>query len=277
MTKSADRVLGTKFVHNFRDYGGYALAGGGRIKRGLLWRSGQHADADAADLGKIAGLDLAHVFDLRSPTERLHMPCRRPEGFAGRVHSIDDVPEDQRGSTEHGQSQHAPHVSAAVPDENMGRAHDAAAMRAAMRRVYEGIAFRPGQIAMMRNYLAVLAQGQGASVINCLAGKDRTGIAVAMLHRALGVHHDDVMADYLLTNTAGDPAARIAAGAQSVRHVVGEIDPAAMDVLMGVEAEYLDTAFAAIRARFGSEEAYLASQLGVDDALRARLRAHLTE
>ena len=157
----------------------------------------------------------------------------------------------------------------------MGRASGAAAMHAAMVRVYEGIAFRPGQIAMMRRYLGVLADEGGASVINCLAGKDRTGIAVALLHRAVGVHHDDVMADYLLTNTAGDPAARIAAGAESVRRVVGDLEPEAMQVLMGVEPEYLDTAFAAIREKFGSEEAYLASQLGVDDALRARLRAHL--
>ena len=280
MTKFSDRVLATRGVHNFRDYGDYAVADGGRLKRGLLWRSGQHGQANADDLAKIAALELAHVFDLRTHTERRAMPCRRPEGFAARVYSIEDVPEAgdaAMGQGGHGDQQHAPHVSAAVPQDNMDRARDAAAMHAAMVRVYEGIAFRPGQVAMMRRYLAELGEGKGASVINCLAGKDRTGIAVALLHRAVGVHHDDLMSDYLLTNTAGDPAARIAAGAESVRQVVGEIAPEAMQVLMGVEPEYLDTAFAAIRARYGSEEAYLASQLGVDDALRDRLRTHLVE
>jgi len=36
-------------------------------------------------------------------------------------------------------------------------------------------------------------------------GKDRTAWGVAVVHRLLGVHHDDVMEDYLLTNTAAIP------------------------------------------------------------------------
>ena len=43
-------------VHNFRDYGDYAVAGGGRVKPGLLWRSAQHRDATDADLARIAAL-----------------------------------------------------------------------------------------------------------------------------------------------------------------------------------------------------------------------------
>ena len=45
MIMSQDRVLPLEGVHNFRDYGGYAVGGGGRLRRGLLWRSGQHHDA----------------------------------------------------------------------------------------------------------------------------------------------------------------------------------------------------------------------------------------
>ena len=39
-------------------------------------------------------------------------------------------------------------------------------------------------------------------LVHCAAGKDRTGIAIALVLRLLGVGHDEVLADYLLTNEA---------------------------------------------------------------------------
>src|SRR3546814_10609086 len=76
-----DRFLSLEGVHKFRDCGGYAVAGGGRLRRGVLWRSGQHHGATDSDLDRIAGLGLASVFDLRTPKERETHPCRRPSGF----------------------------------------------------------------------------------------------------------------------------------------------------------------------------------------------------
>lgn len=256
------RVLPLQGVHNFRDYGGYAVAGGGRLKRGVLWRSGQHHGATDADLAAIAGLGLAVVYDLRSPPERERHPCRRPAGFAAAIHLADDY-----------SAATAPHLVAA----RRSPSRDAASTRAALRRNYGKIAFRPELIAMMRRMMADLSAGTGASMVNCMAGKDRTGIAVAMVHAACGVHRDDVIADYLLTNTAGDPEARIRAGAESVRAVSGEIDEDVLRVLMGVEAEYLEQAFATIDERHGSIDAYLADVLGADAHLRERLKAALVE
>ena len=198
-----DPVLILEGVHNFRDHGGWAVSGGGRLKRGLLWRSGEHADATDADLDKIAALGLANVFDLRSGTERSARPCRRPQGFAGKVHINDD---DIR--------QQAPHVvvakEAAVRPSTLRS--DPATAREGMRLAYQSFPFRPKLVAMIRQYLEVLARGEGPSLINCMAGKDRTGVSVAVLHLAAGVHPDDAIADYVLTNTAGNLEARIAAG-----------------------------------------------------------------
>ena len=55
------RVLPLSNVHNFRDYGGYATQDGGRVKRGVLWRSGHHSEASDADLQAIEALALATV------------------------------------------------------------------------------------------------------------------------------------------------------------------------------------------------------------------------
>ncbi len=146
-----------------------------------------------------------------------------------------------------------------------------------MRRNYGGIAFRPGLVALTRRYLGTLAEGRGPSLVNCMAGKDRTGIAVAVVQLAIGVHRDDVLADYLLTNTAGDSEARIAAGAETIRAMSRQLDPEVLRAIMGVEAEYLEAAFAAMADKHGSVDGYLRDVLGVDEALRERLRAQLVE
>lgn len=251
-----DRVVDFTGIHNFRDYGGYAVAGGGAVRRGLLWRSGQHFEASDADLKRLDSLGIAHVFDLRSDRERASHPCRRPDPFGAQVHTVPDASANQ-----------APHVSSAR--------RDAETTRANMVRSYAGMPYRPLLVAMVRNMFDHLASGDGASLVNCMAGKDRTGFAVAMVHHALGVHYDDIAADYLLTNTAGNPDERIAAGLRSVSSLIGDIEPEALRVLMSVEPEYLATAWQAMQDSHGSVEAYQADMLGVDNALRDRLRAAL--
>lgn len=259
---SEDRVVRLEGVHNFRDYGGYPVAGGGRLRRGLLWRSGQHHHATDPDLERIGALNLATVFDLRSDKEREIAPCRRPEGFAGRVH-IAELPTGAQ----------APHIS--VTQTTAVR--DPAGMRMAMIRTYEDIVFRPELVPAIRRYFAELARGGGASLVNCMAGKDRTGVSVALLHLAVGVHRDDAIEDYLLTNTAGDVEARIAAGRAAITAYAGPIAEEAVRVLMGVEAEYLDTALAAVTEKHGSIDGYMRDVLGVDDAAKAKLREALVE
>jgi protein-tyrosine phosphatase len=256
------RVLCLEGVHNFRDHGGYAVSGGGRLRRSMLWRSGQHHGASDADLARIDALGLVTVFDLRSPVERTSHPCRRPDAFAAEIHAT-DAPAART----------APHLTAAETT----RQRDVEGTRESMRRNYHAIAYRPELIASMRSYLTILAEGRGPSLINCMAGKDRTGIAVAMLHLALGVHRDDVIADYLLTNSAGDIRARIEAGASTIRERSPSLDDEVLRVLMGVEAEWLEAAFAAIDEREGSLDAYLSGVLGIDDGLRGRLREALVE
>ena len=262
-----NRVLPLSGVHNFRDFGGYVVSGGGRLRKGLLWRSGQHYGATDADLAKIAALGLTDVFDLRSSKERETHPCRRPDGFAAAVYLSDDP-------APHAPRIAAPHMAAAA---DTTRQRDAASTREGMRRNYGAIAFRPELIAMLRQQLAVLAEGRGPSLVNCMAGKDRTGIAVAMIQLATGVHRDDVVADYLLTNTAGDVEARIAAGAGTIQATARQMDPEVVRVIMGVAPEYLESAFAMIGEKHGSIDGYLRNVLAADDALRGRLREQLVE
>ncbi len=276
MSEGNPRVLSLEGVHNFRDFGGYPVIGGGRLKRGMLWRSGQHADANQADLAKIGGLGLAAVFDLRSQLERDHYPCLRPAGFAARVVVSDDA--RMPGQGDEADEQLAPHIAAALAEgRGLGRATDAASARVRMLHTYRAFPFRRALVEMVRRYIADLAQLDRPSLVNCMAGKDRTGIAVAIVQRALGVHRDDIIADYLLTNTAGNVEARIEAGRRTIAAVSGDLAPEALAVIMMVEAEWLDAAFDAMAQASGSVDAYLAQALGADDRLREAMRARLVE
>ena len=254
------RVLPLEGIHNFRDYGGYPVVGGGRVKRGLLWRSGQHVDATEADLAALDQLALAHVIDLRGDSERRNAPCRRSDGFGAEVHFY-------AGET----ANLAPHLEAVDGQLDPEGAHRA------MERIYRNLPGREPVLWVMRRYFAVLSQGDGASLVHCLAGKDRTGMSVALLHHALGVHWDDAMADFVLTNTAGNMEARIAAGSEAIRAKYGAISDETIRVLMGVDARYLTAMREAVEAAHGSLDDFLEDVLGVTAQTRDALRLHLVE
>ena len=255
-----DRFLSTRAIHNLRDYGGYAVSGGGKVKTGLLFRSGHHAEAEEDDLATVAGLDLKHVIDLRGESERERHTCRRPTGFAAEVIYFD-------GET----AGLAPHLEAAQGDVDAVSAHSA------MVDLYGALPDRVGVNWVLKRYFASLARGEGASLVHCAAGKDRTGIAVDLLHYALGVHPDDAMEDYLLTNHSPRNEERIRHGMELMGDKYGGIDEATVRVLMGVDAEFLEAARRSVKERFGSTEAYLEQVLGVDAAKREALKAVLVD
>ena len=252
--------LPTEGIHNLRDYGGYAVTGGGRVRAGLLFRSGHHADASAADLQTVSDLGLRHVIDLRGDSERARHTCRRPELFDAQVLFF-------AGET----AGLAPHLEAAEGTVDAAGAHQA------MVDLYAALPDRAGLNSVLREYFIALASGAGASLVHCAAGKDRTGIAVDLLHHLLGVHPDDALHDYLLTNHSPRNEERIAHGMALMGGKYAAKDEATLRVLMGVDAEFLEAARRAVRERFGSTDAYLERQLGVDASTRAAIKAQLVD
>ena len=156
--------LETQGIHNFRDFGGWLGADGRQVRTGLLYRSGQHVEASDADLAAIDALDIRTVIDLRGEGERARNPCRRVEGWDGDVLFYE-------GET----SSSPPHMDIG-PDTS---AADFARER--MLAVYTRMPDNPAMIDMFGRYLTILAQREGASLVHCYAGKDRTGVAATML------------------------------------------------------------------------------------------------
>ena len=270
--------LPTEGIHNLRDYGGYAVPGGGRVKTGLLFRSGQHMEASDADLDLIHRLDIRTIIDLRGVSEREGFPCRRHPGFAAEVIAHD------------GETSNSP------PHEGGGGKVVMTPQKARERMlaVYTRMPVNPAMISMFTRYFVAVDEREGGSLVHCFAGKDRTGIAASLLLHVLGVHRDDVVAEFLRTNDAPTREilerqslprmeahyGTIEPPARSLRpHLHAEaaspIEPAALRNLMGVLPEYIETYFSEVTRDHGSIDTYLATILGVDEARKERLRAKL--
>lgn len=249
------RILDLSGIHNFRDYGGYSTRDGGRVRSATLFRSGQHRDATPDDLSVVSGLKLATIIDLRSDSERELYPCRRADDHAAEVVF---APGNTLGA--------GSHLDAGNGVRTAAEAH------AAMVDLYRKMPFRDILTQTYRMMFDRLLDGHGPSLVHCLAGKDRTGVAVALVQHQLGVHHDDIVEDYLLTNVAGDMEERVAAGAEAVRANFGQdMEDDAVRTLMSVHPEFLDAALEEI----GDINAYCDTVLGMSDARRDALRREL--
>ncbi|GAD58596.1 tyrosine-protein phosphatase [Brevundimonas sp. BAL450] len=248
-------------VENFRDYGDYATAAGRRVRGGVLFRSGHHARASDADVARLDALGVATVVDLRRASERRAQPSKRPAGFSGQVIEWEQVDD--------GEAPHITFLKTSPLTEDAGRAF--------MMRTYRRLPFEDAHLDLFRRYFHALGDSDGPVLIHCAAGKDRTGLLAALTHHLLGVGHDEMMEDYLLTNHAVDLEGRAPAVAKQLETWTGRpASHAAVVAFLGVEPDYLDAAIEAMVQTHGSIDGYLEQALGLDAALRDRIGERLS-
>lgn len=255
------RIHAFDALDNFRDYGGYDTAAGRALKAGRLFRAAHQASVTEADLERLGALDIGVVVDLRRPVERRRQPSKRPANFTGTVFESD--------LDEAGEAPHITFLKTADLTPDSGRRF--------MTATYRHLPFAPAHLDLFARYFRALGDSDRPVLIHCAAGKDRTGMLAALTHHLLGVGHDDLMEDYLLTNTAVDLVGRAPGIAEQLKALTGRTaSHDAVVAFMGVEPAYLDAAIAAMTDRYGSIDAYLEQALGVDAALRDRIADRLS-
>jgi len=249
-----ERILPVECGFNFRDFGGYPTEDGGHVRRGMLYRSGVMAYVEEEGRARLTRLGIAAICDLRSSRERERRPTRWHEALPVELWARDygDTAADLIKAVETGVS-------------------DEADMRGRMLRLYEGIAYEHAP--SYRALFALLGAGKVPLVVNCSAGKDRTGTAVALVLSALGVARETILADYLLTGRA-DFAYLLN---RSRRSQARALPADALRPLFAADPDYLATMFDSLERRSGSLSAYLERELGIGPAERRRLREQLVE
>ncbi len=243
---------------NFRDVGGYRTENGRFLRWGQLYRSGTLAKMAHADHEIMHRLGIRTVFDLRSPAEVAKQPDRLPQPMPAYQHlplvNHDGSVAQLRTLRRYRQrmDQMLLHIyTRVVLDQN---AHHLGAI---LRRLAEP-ANRP-------------------ALIHCAVGKDRTGVAVALLLALLGVPEETIVADYTLSNRH-HPAILAEMRPEFWRATVWAwIRPSALYPLALAQPDTMRAALRHLRQQYGSAEEYARHAAAVDDATLASLRQQFLE
>lgn len=253
-----DRVKSFENIRNFRDFGGYEGVGGRKVRTGVLFRSAQFGEASPADMTALADYNIKVQADLRRPDERERHGHRWP------VNGVRVISSDKGSATQ------APHVRFLSEV-----AVDAPKAHGWMVDYYRAAPFKEQHIETFSAWFETIgALGrEDAAVVNCAAGKDRTGILCALTHHILGVDREAIFADYELTNTAANVEERLPEMARLFNEHIGkDFDDAVYHPFVGVDGTFLEAAIDSVYAQSGSIDTYLRETLGVGEAERDRLR-----
>ncbi len=240
---------------NFRDLGGYGTADGRRVRWCALFRSGGLSRLTDAGVADLAGLNVKTVCDFRSDEEREVHPNRLPADNPPTVVHLGIRPK------EGGKMRDLVLSGRARPEDVV----------AGYRTIYR--AYVLDHAAQYADFFRQLADaGNYPLVFHCAAGKDRTGVAAALILTALGVPPETILADYLLTNDVWEYR-----GGGDGGGVIDTVPEELRATFVAARQDYLGAALDAVYTAHGSVEAYLRDALGLDAAAQERLQSHLLE
>ena len=232
-----DRHLAWDACLNVRDLGGLLTSDGRTTRHGALVRASMIGSLSEAGSAAVREHGVRSVIDLRWPVEVEAQPSLYAAGVSYRNVPVDT---DRRlALLDH------------TTDDTMP----------------EQLAILTGPASGIRSAIEAIASSEPAVVIHCQAGRDRTGIVVALILAAAGVIDEDIEADYCASDEAlASEYERLSREQPS--ETIGI--PDAIERRKRVMGHVLRT----IRAEYGDAAAYLGA-LGVSDAAIARLRTLL--
>ncbi|WP_314146723.1 tyrosine-protein phosphatase [uncultured Leifsonia sp.] len=232
-------------TYNFRDVGGYAAAGGA-VRSGKLFRSDGLARLGEEGRRSLEELGVRVVIDLRDDFEVSAMP--------------DDL--DGLGIT----------VLRLPVFEGSGASQ--ATVGATLVDLYEKILLQHRGV-VITALREVADTAHEAVVVHCTAGKDRTGIVVALALLAVGVDRATVIADYAITQRNLD-GPWLEGMIALVEGYGVQVTPDLRIILGGSPPEAMETVIDLLERRFGGAREYLLDG-GMDEVELAKLRSVLVE
>jgi protein tyrosine/serine phosphatase len=247
---------------NMRDLGGTPTEDGGQIAASRLLRSDNLQDLTPRDVDKLVnGFGVTTIIDLRTAGEVAKEGPGPLDAVAGIRHAYHPVlpqfPDRQ--------DEVARAVLAEKLDRDAARYPDDVTTGHYLGYLEE----RPEEVT---GALRAIATSEGAAIVHCAAGKDRTGVIVAMALTAAGVGREAVIADYAVTGERIDAILARLIGSQTYAGNTKDTPTAAhmpRPETMKAFLEQLDV-------WYGGLAAWLSAN-GFTDEDQGRLRSRLRE
>jgi protein-tyrosine phosphatase len=256
----AERLLPLQGGRNFRDLGGYRAADGRQVRWGRFYRSGVMSGLSEADMNYLSALGVKVICDLRSNEERTHEPNPFIKA-GGPVVAATDY-----------------EMSASSALAGLGKVTTREAAIDAFAAAY--VQFTEVLTPQYTDMFARLKRGDAPLAFNCSAGKDRTGVAAALILSVLDVPRETILADYGLSQVYTPPAtymkeaskAKSAGFSQAQAQAFMRMPPEVIEVMLGSDPAVMRKALATIDTQFGGPVALVKARYGVSDADIAALR-----
>ncbi|MGN0824578.1 MAG: tyrosine-protein phosphatase [Candidatus Coproplasma sp.] len=261
------QLMDVEGIENARQLGGYLAADGRRVKDGLLLRTGgisNISDETANALSK--DFNVKYVVDLRMEFERKNSPDKAIEGAENIGISVYDTDMSDPEVVELMKK-----LQAAAGDD-IQQGIECSKAGTYSKQYGKILMNKKGQDGFAQFFDILLKnKGEGAVLWHCAYGKDRTGIAAALVLYALGVSEDIILQDFLLTN---------AANKDKIAYVETELknrdceESVIRDALSmgGVDGDYFKAAFDEVKSVYGSVDSYIKDCLGVSDEEKEQLK-----
>jgi len=264
-------TLPFKGILNARDLGGYEVPGGLYVRLGQLLRSAHLADATPADMDYLTSLHIGTVVDFRNEPEKKGKVDQMIPGAdyvcipvdASGAYLAMATEKEKRKLTRHKRFDVRKLIVMAAFNEKA---------RIVAKEMYPTLLFYPDCQKQFAAFLRlVVERGDKPILYHCTQGKDRTGIASALLLAALGVDRQTIIEDFDATNKVYE--ADVRKYSRRVRFWGGKEEHlATVRSFMGANTENFIKALEAVDREYGSLEGYLKGPMSLSDADLQTLR-----
>lgn len=272
VTVFAKQFLPVEGIVNARDLGGYYVPGGFQVKSGQLMRSAHLANATQRDLAYLERMAVGTVVDFRKLDEKPGLYDKAVPGATYVALPIDASGQIGASATDEEKKKYLGKKKLNIKRLIVLAAFNEKA-KVVARELYPNILFDPKCQKEMADFLRlVVDRGDKPILFHCTQGKDRTGVASALILAALGADRKTIVEDFDVTNKV------FAKDVSRYTRLVGflggkEEEKAVVKAFMGCNTENFVKALDTIDKKYGSLESYLKGPMQLTDEDMAVLRA----